>query len=57
MKPGSRSTLTPTSVAAGADGGLVCDVARSMSIAERVLWLAGGGLAMILAVVMAEAVR
>jgi hypothetical protein len=36
---------------------MVFDLARAMSIGERVLWLAVGALAMILAVVVAEAVR
>jgi hypothetical protein len=35
--------------------GMVRDLARAMSAAKRVLWLAVGGLAVILAVVMAEA--
>jgi hypothetical protein len=36
---------------------MVRDLARSMSAAERVLWLVVGGLAMILAAVVAEAMR
>jgi hypothetical protein len=36
---------------------MVRDLARAMRVAERVLWLVVGGLAVILAVVVAEATR